>query len=33
MLDILDADYTFLNQELAQHYGIHGVTGSALAPG
>jgi hypothetical protein len=25
---ILDADYTYLNQELAQHYGIPNVTGS-----
>jgi Protein of unknown function (DUF1592)/Protein of unknown function (DUF1588)/Protein of unknown function (DUF1587)/Protein of unknown function (DUF1585)/Protein of unknown function (DUF1595) len=28
VLDILDADYTFLNEELARHYGIPGVTGS-----
>ncbi len=27
VLDILDADYTFLNEPLAQHYGIPGVTG------
>jgi hypothetical protein len=27
VLDILDADYTFLNESLAQHYGIPGVTG------
>ncbi len=27
ILDILDADYTFLNEELAKHYGIPGVTG------
>ena len=26
-LDILDADYTFLNEKLARHYGIPGVTG------
>jgi hypothetical protein len=26
-LEILDADYTFLNQSLAQHYGIPNVTG------
>ncbi|MCE9609358.1 MAG: DUF1592 domain-containing protein [Chthoniobacter sp.] len=26
--DILDADYTFLNEPLAKHYGIPGVTGS-----
>ncbi|HJT77589.1 MAG TPA: DUF1592 domain-containing protein, partial [Gemmataceae bacterium] len=25
--DILDADYTFLNETLAKHYGIPGVTG------
>ena len=28
VLDILDADYTFLNETLAKHYGIEGVTGS-----
>ncbi len=28
VLDILDADYTFLNQSLAEHYGISGVKGS-----
>ena len=27
--DILDADYTFLNETLARHYGIPGVTGPA----
>jgi hypothetical protein len=27
LLAILDSDYTFLNGELAQHYGIPGVTG------
>jgi hypothetical protein len=27
VLDILAADYTFLNADLAQHYGIPGVTG------
>ncbi len=26
--EILDADYTFLNEALAKHYGIPGVTGS-----
>jgi len=26
-LDLLDADYTFLNAELAEHYGIPGVVG------
>lgn len=28
VLDLLDADYTFLNQRLAEHYGIRGVYGS-----
>jgi hypothetical protein len=27
VLDILDADYTFLNERLAQHYAIPGVSG------
>jgi hypothetical protein len=27
VLNILDADYTFLNEPLAQHYGIPGVSG------
>lgn len=27
VLDILDADYTFLNESLAKHYGIPGVSG------
>ena len=27
-LDLLDADYTFLNERLADHYGVPGVTGS-----
>jgi len=27
MLDLLDADYTFLNERLASHYGIPGVHG------
>lgn len=27
ILDFLDADYTFLNEALAKHYGIEGVTG------
>jgi hypothetical protein len=27
VLDILDADYTFLNEQLAQYYGIPGVAG------
>jgi hypothetical protein len=29
VLDLLDADYTFLNEELASHYGIPGVSGPA----
>ena len=28
VLSILDADYTFLNEPLAKHYGIPGVTGA-----
>jgi len=28
VLDILDADYTFLNEELAKHYEIPGVSGA-----
>jgi len=28
VLDILDADYTFLNDDLARHYGIPGVSGA-----
>ena len=28
VLDLLDADFTFLNQRLAEHYGIRGVYGS-----
>jgi hypothetical protein len=28
VLDIIDADYTFLNEALAKHYGIPGVTGA-----
>lgn len=27
VLDLLDADYTYLNQRLAEHYGIRGVYG------
>ena len=30
VLDLLDADYTYLNERLAQHYGISGVYGSSL---
>lgn len=28
ILNILDADYTYLNEDLAKHYGIPGVTGA-----
>lgn len=28
VLELLDADYTFLNERLARHYGIEGVTGA-----
>ena len=28
VVDLLDADYSFLNERLARHYGIAGVTGS-----
>ncbi len=30
VLEFLDADYTFLNEPLARHYGIAGVTGEPL---
>ncbi|MEJ0034704.1 MAG: DUF1592 domain-containing protein [Gammaproteobacteria bacterium] len=30
ILDFVRADYTFLNQRLAEHYGIAGVTGTAF---
>ena len=30
VLDLLDADYTFLNERLALHYGIAGVRGSYM---
>mgnify|MGYP005629627437 FL=1 len=30
LLDLYDADYTFLNERLARHYGVDGVTGSHL---
>ena len=33
LLDLLDSDYTFLNERLAKHYGIPGVTGERDAPG
>ena len=30
VLDLLNADYTFVNEELARHYGIPGIRGSAF---
>jgi len=30
VLDFIDADYTYLNEPLAQHYGIEGVKGPAF---
>jgi hypothetical protein len=30
VLELLDSDYTFLNEALARHYGIEGVSGEAL---
>jgi len=30
LLSLLDADYTYLNEELAKHYGIPGVSGSEM---
>ncbi|BCS32324.1 hypothetical protein TBR22_A15340 [Luteitalea sp. TBR-22] len=30
VLDFLDAKYTFLNERLARHYGVEGVTGPAF---
>jgi len=30
LLDLLDADFTYLNERLAQHYGIDGVTGDEM---
>ncbi|MBL9211416.1 MAG: DUF1592 domain-containing protein [Opitutaceae bacterium] len=30
VLDLVDSDYTFLNERLAQHYGVPGVTGETL---
>ncbi len=30
ILDLLDADYTFVNEPLAKHYGIPGVTGNQM---
>jgi hypothetical protein len=30
LLELIEADYTFLNEDLAKHYGIPGVTGSQM---
>ena len=30
LLELLESDYTFLNEELAAHYGIEGVTGAEM---
>lgn len=30
ILDLLDSDYTFVNEALAKHYGIPGVTGNQM---
>lgn len=30
VLELLDSDYTFLNEKLASHYGVTGVTGDKL---
>jgi hypothetical protein len=30
LIDFVDSDWTFLNQRLAQHYGIPGITGGEL---
>ncbi len=30
--NIIDSDYTFLNERLASHYGLHGVEGVAMRP-
>ena len=30
LLELVDADYTFLNERLAKHYGIDGVTGDRM---
>ncbi len=32
VLDLMTADYTFVNERLAKHYGLPGVFGSALPP-
>jgi cytochrome c553 len=30
LLELIDADYTFVNQQLARHYGLVGVSGSEM---
>jgi len=30
VLELIDCDYTFLNQRLAEHYGVQGVTGEEM---
>ena len=32
LLELLDSEYTFLNEELAMHYGIEGVVGREFRP-
>ncbi len=32
LLELLDADYSLLNEELARHYGIEGVVGPEIRP-
>ena len=33
VMKLLTADYTFLNERLAMHYGIENVKGAQLPPG
>ncbi len=33
LLDFLDADFTYVNERLARHYGIPGSQGRAVPPG
>ncbi|HEY8993287.1 MAG TPA: DUF1592 domain-containing protein [Lacunisphaera sp.] len=30
LVELIEADYTFLNEELARHYGVEGVTGGEM---
>lgn len=30
LIELIEADYTFLNEELAEHYGVPGVTGKEM---